>query len=93
MSTPTLVQTTRINIFAIVALVTGVLGMAVIPIVFGHISLSQIKKTGEQGRGMAIAGLVLGYLALVAIVIIIVAAVALVVSAASMPGGVSVTRN
>jgi peptidyl-prolyl cis-trans isomerase B (cyclophilin B) len=31
-------------------------------IVFGHVSLSQIKKTGEEGRGLAIAGLVISYL-------------------------------
>ncbi len=29
---------------------------------FGHISLSQIKRSGEDGRGLAIAGLVIGYL-------------------------------
>ena len=37
------------------------LGMLV-GIVLGHISLSQIKKTGEQGRGLAIGGLICGYL-------------------------------
>jgi peptidyl-prolyl cis-trans isomerase B (cyclophilin B) len=31
-------------------------------IVFGHISLSQIKRTGEEGRGLAVAGLVISYL-------------------------------
>jgi peptidyl-prolyl cis-trans isomerase B (cyclophilin B) len=31
-------------------------------IVFGHVSLSQIKKSGEEGRGLAIAGLVISYL-------------------------------
>ena len=35
-------------------------------IVFGHISLSQIKKTGEEGRGLAVAGLVISYLITVA---------------------------
>jgi peptidyl-prolyl cis-trans isomerase B (cyclophilin B) len=30
-------------------------------IVFGHISMSQIKKTGEEGHGMALAGLIIGY--------------------------------
>ena len=31
-------------------------------IVLGHVSLSQIKKTGEQGRGMALGGLICGYI-------------------------------
>jgi peptidyl-prolyl cis-trans isomerase B (cyclophilin B) len=34
-------------------------------IITGHIALSQIKRTGEGGRGLAIAGLVLGYIGLV----------------------------
>ena len=51
------------------SLVGFVLGWAFTPlflgllvgIVLGHISLSQIKKTGEQGRGLAIGGLICGY--------------------------------
>lgn len=31
-------------------------------VILGHIALSQIKRTGQAGRGIAIAGLVLGYL-------------------------------
>ncbi|OYX48580.1 MAG: hypothetical protein B7Y93_09725 [Micrococcales bacterium 32-70-13] len=34
-------------------------------VITGHIALNQIKQTGEGGRGLAIAGLVLGYLGLV----------------------------
>ncbi|OBK13499.1 hypothetical protein A5636_09455 [Mycobacterium asiaticum] len=49
------------NSMAIAALVTSLV-LAPLGIVFGHISLSQIKRTGEDGRGFAIAGLVLGYL-------------------------------
>ncbi|KXO97829.1 peptidylprolyl isomerase [Tsukamurella pseudospumae] len=60
---------------AIVALVLGVAG-GVLAIPFGHIALSQIKRTGEQGRGMAIAGLVLGYLSLVAVVAMIIFVIA-----------------
>ena len=38
-------------------------------------AISQIKKSGEKGRGMAIAGLVLGYLGLLAIVAFIIVAI------------------
>ncbi|MGW4482114.1 DUF4190 domain-containing protein [Rhodococcus triatomae] len=48
------------NVLAILALVFGFLG-GVLAIVFGHIALSQIRRTGESGRGLAITGLVLGY--------------------------------
>ena len=30
-------------------------------IILGHIALSQIKTSGEKGRGLAIAGLAIGY--------------------------------
>lgn len=53
----------RTNTFAVLALVFGILG-GLIAIVFGHIALHQIRRTGEQGRGMAITGLVIGYVVL-----------------------------
>ena len=34
-------------------------------IVLGHVARHQIKRTGEQGAGMALAGLLLGWAALV----------------------------
>ncbi|WP_328355148.1 peptidylprolyl isomerase [Mycobacterium sp. NBC_00419] len=46
-------------------------------IVFGHISLSQIKRTGEEGRGLAIAGLVISYLVTVLTIVAVIAGVAL----------------
>ena len=36
--------------------------------ILGFVSLGQIKRTGEQGRGMAIAGIVIGILSTVAAV-------------------------
>ncbi|MDF2443801.1 MAG: hypothetical protein JWR01_2004, partial [Subtercola sp.] len=30
-------------------------------IVTGHIARAQIRRTGESGRGMALAGLIIGY--------------------------------
>ena len=50
----------RTNSMAIAALVSSLV-LAPLGIVFGHIALSQIKQTGEDGRGLAIAGLVIGY--------------------------------
>jgi len=57
----------KTNTLAIIALVASIAGFVIWGIGFiagvicGHISLSQIKKTGEQGRGMAVAGLIIGY--------------------------------
>ncbi|OBK78244.1 peptidylprolyl isomerase [Mycobacterium sp. 1274761.0] len=44
-------------------------------IVFGHISLSQIKRTGEEGHGLAVAGLVISYLVTIGSIIVLIAAV------------------
>ncbi len=35
--------------------------MPVLAVIFGHISLSKIRMTGLPGRGLAITGLVTGY--------------------------------
>ena len=46
-------------------------------IVFGHISLSQIKKSREGGHGLAVAGLVISYVVAVLTVVAVVATVVL----------------
>ena len=54
--------------------------LSIVAIVLGHLSLSEIRKSAGRlkGEGIAIAGLVLGYLGLAAIpVILIVAAIAI----------------
>ncbi|MBH0053337.1 MULTISPECIES: DUF4190 domain-containing protein [unclassified Salinibacterium] len=53
------------NVLSIISLVTSVFGLSLVGIILGHISLSQIKKTGEQGNVLAIIGLILGYLGFV----------------------------
>jgi peptidyl-prolyl cis-trans isomerase B (cyclophilin B) len=39
-------------------------------IIFGHISLSQLKRTGEEGHGLAVAGLVISYVITVGTIIV-----------------------
>ena len=50
------------NGFAIASLVFGVMGGVLLGYIFGFVALSQIKKRNQNGRGMAIAGLVLSTL-------------------------------
>ncbi|TSD96645.1 DUF4190 domain-containing protein [Skermania sp. ID1734] len=69
----------KTNGLAIAALVCS-LFFAPLGILFGHISLSQIKRTGDEGRGLAIAGLVIGYIFTVVGVVVTVVVVASVVS-------------
>jgi hypothetical protein len=54
--------------FAVAALVTGLFFWAcaipgIVAIVFGHVALEQIENSGgvTRGKGMAIAGIVLGW--------------------------------
>lgn len=61
----------RTNAYAIVSLICAFV-FSPLAIIFGHLSLKQIASTGEQGRGMAIAGLVLGYLSVLALLAYIV---------------------
>lgn len=75
------------NTLAIVALVLAF----VVPlggIICGHIALNQIKRTGERGHGLALAGTVLGYVFVgLSILIFIIYIVIFAVAAAS--GGFS----
>lgn len=59
----------KTNVLAIVSLVSSFF-IPLVGIITGHIALSQIKKTGEQGRGLAVAGLIIGYVLLVVGIII-----------------------
>ena len=57
------------NGLAVLSLVTGILAYfllpvvgAVVAVITGHIARTAIRRTGEGGGGMAVAGLVLGYI-------------------------------
>ena len=62
------------NGMAIASLICAFL-FAPLGIIFGHISLSQIKRTGEEGHGLAVAGLVISYLITVGTVVVMAAVV------------------
>jgi hypothetical protein len=47
------------NTMAILALVFGIL-VAPLGLIFGFVARSQIKKTGEDGDGLALAGIIIG---------------------------------
>ncbi len=78
-NTTYVVPAPRTNNTAIVSLVFGILGWFILPvigpfvaIIAGHMALNQIKATNyeQEGRGMAIAGLILGYIQIIALVIL-----------------------
>ncbi|MEZ5380615.1 MAG: DUF4190 domain-containing protein [Microthrixaceae bacterium] len=69
------VQSPPTNNMAVASLVLSIIGacgmflcflpMVLAPVgaVLGHVSLSQIKKTGQGGRGMALSGVIVGWIA------------------------------
>ena len=64
----------RTSGLAIASMVLGIVWIywvgSILAIIFGHIALSQIRKDPNlRGRGMAIAGVVLGYVGLAIVVV------------------------
>ncbi|MFH0830646.1 MAG: DUF4190 domain-containing protein [Parcubacteria group bacterium] len=49
------------NGFAIASFVTALLGIVVLGLVFGYIALAQIKQNKQEGRGFALAGIIISY--------------------------------
>ena len=69
-----MVQRPGTNGFAIAALVCGIV-ISPLGIIFGFVALSQIKQTGEEGRGLALAGIRVGAASLALTVIWIIVAI------------------
>jgi uncharacterized protein DUF4190/uncharacterized protein DUF1707 len=76
----------RTNSLAVAALACGIgqlwfLILAGIPaIILGHMARRQIRSTGEKGNGLALAGLILGYIGTVAVLIVVGAVIVLVLA-------------
>lgn len=80
--TSTYAAPTKTNGFAVTAMVLGLVWVywigSILALVFGYIALRQIKRSeGRQtGRGMAIAGVVLGWVGVALLVLVIIVALA-----------------
>ena len=78
-----IVPVARVNGLAIASLACGVAQfafgpLATIPaIVLGHMARHQIKRSGEQGAGLALAGLILGWAAVILGILILVVGMAM----------------
>jgi hypothetical protein len=70
------------NGLAVASLVAGFFWLgwlgSFLAVIFGHVALSQIKQSGgrQQGEGLAIAGLVLGYMGVATLLLVILVALA-----------------
>lgn len=72
------------NGLAITSLIFGILTYVLLPligaliaIITGHIARAQIKRNEQEGAGLALAGLILGYIYMLIVVLVIIAAIAL----------------
>jgi hypothetical protein len=83
-------RTQGTNGFAIAALIFGIIGGALLGFIFGFIALSQTKRTGQNGWGMAIAGLILSAMWTIGIILLIVLAIT---TSATRDTGGSVTQG
>ncbi|MBB1116708.1 DUF4190 domain-containing protein [Stenotrophomonas sp. W1S232] len=68
---PAPAPTSTTNGYAVASLVMGILGWSMIPllgsigaIVFGHLARAQIRRQPQQGDGLALAGLILGWVSI-----------------------------
>jgi len=50
------------NVLAIIAFVAAFVVPLILPIVLGYIARGQIRRTGEQGAGLALAAIILGWI-------------------------------
>lgn len=57
---PTQTRVSDTNTYALVAIITAFM-LPLAGIIFGHLGLSQIKRTGDGGRGLALTALIYGY--------------------------------
>jgi hypothetical protein len=72
----------------LLGLATPVFGLTAIPaVITGHRARQEIRRTGEHGEGLAIAGLVLGYLAIFIGTIMLVGLMAYSHAHGSFPAG------
>lgn len=72
---------------AIASLVVSLLGIGLVAVILGHLALNEIKKSNGyiQGRGLAIAGLIIGYLQIAAGVAVLLFFVIGIIVAANTP--------
>jgi type II secretory pathway pseudopilin PulG len=79
-SSPTADPAERTNVLAIVSLVASIIGAHLVGIVTGHIALSALKKAPQRGRGLALAGVIIGYVGFVLVLVIFIVGILAAIS-------------
>ena len=53
------------NVLSIVAFVISLLGFNIIAVILGFIALNQVGKSGERGKGLANAAIIIGLVSII----------------------------
>jgi Domain of unknown function (DUF4190) len=83
----------RTNPLAVAALVCGIIQFfglfpaGIVAIIIGHLARRQIRRTGQEGYGLAKAGLILGYVGIGLVVVGLVAALLIGLTFGPVPVG------
>jgi hypothetical protein len=74
------IQIPSTNGLAVASMVLGIVWVwwigSILALIFGFVARRQIKERGQRGDGMAIAGIVLGFVGAATLILVIVLAVA-----------------
>ena len=65
------------NPLATMSLIFSLVGAGVVGLILGHVARGQIRRTGEHGEGMALAGVIIGYVQTALLVIVLIVSLAL----------------
>lgn len=77
---------------AILALVLSLIGFAtcgvtaIVGVIFGHIAMGRIKRGEEDGRGMALAGVIIGYVVIAGWILYAAVILIAIIAAANQSG-------
>ena len=73
------IATATTNGLAIASMVLGIVWVywvgSILALVFGYVARKKIKETGQRGVGMAIAGIVLGWVGVASLIVVIIVAI------------------
>jgi hypothetical protein len=80
-----MVGTAETDGYAITSLILAVLGIPILPIFFGYAGRRRIRESGgtKQGDGLALAGIIIGWITVAVIVLTIVIIIIVAVAAES----------
>jgi hypothetical protein len=83
----------RVEPVAVAALVTGVLGLGPVALVLGVVALVRLRRSDRRGRGLAVAGTVLGVLGTLAWAAVVTVLVATSIATRPLPAEIADARD